>query len=329
VKALVTGGTGFIGSHLVDELLTRNYSVVCTYRKTSDLRWLLNKKVELIETDLSDIDSIKNAIDGVDIIFHVAGSVRALDYQGFLQGNLAPTKNIIDAVLTSKIELKRFVYVSSQTVAGPAPSPDAPLDENTICNPITDYAKSKKAAEDFVIQNKDELPITIIRPPGVFGPRDTAIFSLFKIISLRVAPHFGFTEKYVSLINGMDLSRGIAMSAVSEKTIGEIYYLAYDEYFSYSELFSYVRKALGQRKTLDIKLPESLVLTVGYITEFFGRITKSPPVFNYDKAKDFIQEYWICKSDKAKRDFGFEAKIGMEEAIKKTVNWYIKQGWIN
>jgi len=329
VKALVTGATGFIGSHLVDELLSRNYSVVCTYRKTSDLRWLLNKKAELIETDLSSIDSIKAALDGVDFVFHSAGSVRALNYDGFLMGNLTPTKNIIDALMTSKNDLKRFVYISSQTVAGPAPSPETPLDESTICNPITDYAKSKKAAEDFVIQNKDNLPVTIIRPPGVFGPRDTAIFSLFKILSLHIAPHFGFNEKYVSLINAMDLARGIALAAESEKTISEIYFLAYDEYFSYSELFAYVKKALNNRSTFDIKLPETLVLTVGYITEFIGRIIQSPPVFNYDKAKDFIQNYWICKSDKAKKDFGFCPTINMEEAIKITVDWYIKQGWMH
>jgi dihydroflavonol-4-reductase len=328
LKALVTGATGFIGSHLADELLLRGYDVRCTYRKTSNLQWLINKNIELVEADLYNINSIKEAIKGVDLIFHSAGSVRAKDYNDFLKGNLTPTKNLIDAAISSGIQLKRFVYISSQTVAGPAKSPESPLTEETECFPITDYAKSKKAAEDFVIKNIDNLPVTIIRPPGVFGPRDTAIFALFKILSLRIAPFFGFSDKYVSLINSMDLAKGIAMAAESDKTIGEIYYLAYDKYFSYRELFSYVQNAMQGRKAINIRLPESLVLTAGFLTEVFGKIIKSPPVFNYDKAKDFIQDYWICSSEKAKKDFGFKTELTMKTAIEETVNWYIKHGWM-
>lgn len=328
LKALITGATGFIGSHLADELLSRGYSLRCSYRKTSDLRWLKGKDIELIETDLYDMESVKQAIKDVDYIFHSAGAVKAINYNGFLRGNLVPTKNLIDACLQSNIKLKRFVYISSQTVVGPASSPDLPLDENTKYNPITDYGKSKKASEEFVVKHKDNLPITIIRPPGVFGPRDTAIYSLFKIVSLHIAPYFGMTDKYVSLINAYDLARGIAMAAESEKAIGEIYFLAYDEYFSYRELFNHVKNAMAGRKVINLRIPESVILAAGFLTEMIGKITKSPPVFNYDKGIDFIQTYWICKSDKARRDFGFKPNRSMESAIKETVDWYKQQGWI-
>lgn len=327
-SALVTGATGFIGSHLAEELLSRAYQVRCTYRKTSNLQWLYEKNFELIETNLFDKDSIKRSLEGVDYIFHSAGLVSAWDYDGYLQGNLLPTENIIDSIIEEGMDIDRFVYVSSQTVTGPSSSYDKPMTEDALCKPISAYAKSKLKAEEYVFSKKEELPVTVIRPPGVFGPRDTAIFSLFKIISMHIAPYFGFSDKYVSLAYVKDLVKGMADSIEFENTKGEIYFIAYDEFFSYRDLFKYVKNALDNRYAIDLKLPEIGVKYAGYISELFGRLSKKPPVFNYDKGRDFVQNYWTCSVDKAKKDFRYKASTTIDEAIKETADWYIEKGWM-
>lgn len=327
-NALVTGATGFIGSHIADELLARGYKVRCTYRKTSDLRWIKGKNFELHETDLYDKDSIKAALQGIDFVFHAAGSVRAWNYEGYLNGNLIPTKNILESCLEESIDLKRFVYVSSQTVTGPSKSYDKPMKEEDASKPISPYAKSKKAAEEFVLKNSKNLPVTIIRPPGVFGPRDTAIYSLFRIISMHIAPYFGFSDKYVSLIYVKDLARGTINAAEFENTKGQIYFLAYDDFFSYRDLFDHVKSSMNGRFTFNVILPEIIVKYSGYVSELFGRLKKDPPVFNYYKGQDFVQKYWTCSVEKAKKDFNFEIKYPIDKAIKETTDWYLSEGWL-
>ena len=328
MKFLVTGASGFIGSHISDDLLNRGYEVRCIIRKTSNLRWLKGKNIELVEASLDNKESLMNAVGGVDSIIHSAGLTAAKNYDEFLRGNRDGTKNLISVASEYSPNIQRFLYVSSQTVVGPSKSIEHPMDESSPCNPITSYGKSKREAELEVLKLKDKLPITIIRPPAVYGPRDTASFDIFKTIYKGLAPLIGMKPKYASIIHSGDLSRGIIDAAISEKSIGEIYFITSEQFYTWDQINATIIKAFNDKKTLKLKIPHSIVLSIGAISGALGKFSKKPPVFNYEKGIDFIQNFWTCSVEKAKKDLNFSQKISLEDGMRDTAIWYIENGWL-
>ncbi len=327
-KALVTGATGFIGSHIADLLFERGYEVRCIIRKSSNLRWLAGKPYELIEASLNEPASLEKAAEGVDFIFHSAGLTAAKNYDEFLRGNRDGTRNLLEAASKASPDLQRFLFVSSQTAAGPSESLEHPIDEEAPCRPITSYGKSKKAAEDEVEKFSDSFPVTIVRPSAVYGPRDTAIFDVFKAVNAGLGTLIGFKPKYVNLVHSEDLARGIVDAAESGNTIGKTYFVSSNEFYNWHQLMDVMKDAFGKKKLLKIKLPHSLVLGLAALSGLLGKLSSKPPVFNYEKGIDFIQEYWTCSTGRAKADFGYQQKMSIESGMKNTVGWYRDNNWL-
>jgi len=328
VKVLVTGATGFIGSHVADKLLAKGYDVRCIARKTSNLRWLDGKNFEIVEASLDNPESLIKAVEGVDYVYHVAGLTFARNYEEFLKGNRDATANLISVVEKHAPNIKRFLFVSSQTVVGPAKSLYEPVDETTPRNPITSYGRSKKEAEDVVLSYKDKIPFTIVRAPAVYGPRDTAIYDIFRTVKMGLGTMVGFRDKYISLIHSEDLSRGIIEAAESEKTKDEIYFVSSEEFYTWKQLINIIAEKMNKKFVLKIRLPHFIVLTVAAISEFLGKFSDKPPVFNYEKGIDFIQDYWICSTEKAKRDFGYRQMMSIEDGMQNTIEWYKQNKWL-
>lgn len=328
MKALVTGGTGFIGSHVVDKLLAKGIEVRCIARRTSNLRWLEGKPVEIVSADFSDKESLKKAVQGVDYVYQIGGLTAAKDFDEFLRGNRDATRNIIDASYEVNPGLKRFLFVSSQTVCGPSPSLENPIVETVECKPITSYGKSKLAAEQEVLKFRGKLPFTIVRAPAVYGPRDTAIFSVFKAVKMGLGTIVGFNEKYVSLIHSDDLSRGIIEAAESDNTKDQIYFVSSEKLYTWPYLISTMKEKMGKKFVITLRLPHPVVLTVAGISEFFGKFSSKPPVFNYEKGIDFIQTYWTCSTKKAMNDFGYSQKMSVEDGMADTIKWYKENKWL-
>ena len=329
LKVLVTGATGFIGSHLVDELLKLNFQITCLVRKTSNLKWLKGKDVKLIESNLSDSDTYSSELKDIDMIFHVAGVTFAKRKEDFLIGNHHETKILLETVKQHAKQLKRFVFVSSQTVAGPSESLKNPKNELSICNPLTTYGKSKKLAEDEVMKFSNDFPVTVLRASAVYGPRDSAIYAVFKSVKIGIATIVGVRKpKYVNLIHSKDLIDGIIKASLSEKAIGQIYFLASDEIYTWDKLIPIIAEKMSKKYYLTIRFPHFLVLLSAGISELFSKFSKKPSVFNYEKGIDFIQDYWTCSVEKAKADFGFKQNVTIEDGITQTINWYKDNKWL-
>ncbi len=328
MKVLVTGATGFVGSHVAEKLLAKGYEVRCIVRKTSNLRWVEGKDFELITASLFDIEGLEKAVEGVDYIYHVAGNTSAKDFEGYMRGNCQGTKNLVEAALKKTNNLQRFLYVSSQTAVGPSISLEEPKTEDMPMNPLTNYGRSKKASEKMLASYTMKLPFTIVRPPAVYGPRDTEIFSIFKMIKWGLATYMGFDEKYVSLIHSEDLSRGIIEAAESQTTLGKTYFVSSDEFYTWGRIYNAMKEAFGKKLLLSLKLPHPLVLGAGRISELFGKLSPKPPVFNYEKGIDFIQPYWICSTESAHKDFNYSQQVSLEEGVKITIDWYKKMKWL-
>ncbi len=324
--SVVTGGTGFVGSHLVDLLLREGHTVKCIVRKTSNLRWLKNKDVEITDSGLYDKEKLKEILKDADYLFHVAGVVKAKTWQEYYEGNVTPAKNLLETLAEVNPQIKRVIIVSSQTVAGPSKT-EKPVTEDMQPSPITRYGKSKLEEEKVALSFSEKLPVTIVRPPAVYGERDTEIYLFFKTYKSGLMTKVGFNRKLVSIINVKDLVRGIYLAATSEKAKGEIYFITSEKFYDWDEIGDATAKAFG-KKAIKIALPHFLVYTVAVFAEFFSLFSSKAATFNIEKARDFVQQYWICSGGKAKRDFGFTQKISLEEGIRQTIDWYKKENWL-
>ena len=332
MKVLVTGATGFIGSFVAEKLLAKGYTVRCIVRKTSNLRWLEGKNFEFIEGSLKDKASLEKAVEGVDYVYHIAGNTSAKNLDGYMKGNCEGTINLLEAVISKAPNIKRFLYVSSQTASGPALAADKPTEVDMPMNPITDYGISKKQAEEAIHSYSKnytgKLPFTIVRPPAVYGPRDTEIYSIFKMIKSGFIAYMGFNHKLVSIVHVDDLSDGIIAAAESNNTIGKTYFVSSEIFYDWKDVYQIMKQELGKKFVISIHLPHSLVLAAGAISGFFGYFSKKPPVFNYQKGIDFIQQYWICSVKKSTEDFGYRQKVSIEQGIADTVKWYKDMKWL-
>jgi dihydroflavonol-4-reductase len=326
VIALVTGATGFIGSHLVDLLLKQKYAVRVLLRKTSDTAWLQGLPLEYVYGDLFDKDALRRAVADVDYVYHSAGVTKAKTAEEYFRGNTEGVKNMLDAVSRHNAGLKRFVQISSQTATGPSPG-ITPVTEETTPHPITTYGRSKLKAEQVCAESQGTIPITIVRPPAVYGPRDKDIYEFFNTMSKGLQPMVGLKEKFVSLIHVGDLVRGLVLAAESPKAIGQTYFISSSQVYGWKEIGEVTRRIIGKR-AFRIKIPEAGVYTIAAFSELFGLLSKKPVLINFEKARDMVQDYWTCDSSKAKRDFGYVQEIPLEEGIRDTVEWYRSKGWL-
>jgi nucleoside-diphosphate-sugar epimerase len=324
--ALVTGANGFVGSHLIDYLLSKNFMVKCLVRKTSNLRWLEGKEVEIFKCGLFDRDGIKTAMEDVNYVFHVAGVVKAKNNEGYFKGNVDATRILLETAEKNKQNIKRFVVVSSQTVTGPSYD-GKPVNEKTECRPLTTYAKSKFEQEKLVLSYSEKIPVTICRAPAIYGERDTEIFIYFQTFSKGLTSLIGFDKKVLSLLHVADLAEGLYLAAISDKSIGEIYFISSEKFYTWDEVGAVTSKELN-KKALKIRIPHFVVYTVAAIAQFFAMFSSKPATLNIEKAKDLTQHAWICDTSKAVNDFGYTQNVSIEEGIKRTCEWYKKMKWI-
>ena len=327
MKALVTGGTGFIGSHLVELLMDHGYTVRCLIRKTSDTKWLKGLNVEFTEGGLFDHNSLRAAVSGVDLIFHSAGVTKAKKKEEYFSGNADGTKNLLKAVRDANPQLKRFIHISSQTAVGPSQT-KTPITEDVIAQPITTYGESKWKAEKECHAMMEDLPITIVRPPAVFGPRDKDVFEYFNTMNKGLQASVGLHDKFVSLIHVTDLVRGFLLAGESEVATGKTYFIASSKVYNWKEIGEVTRRVLN-RKTISLRIPEFGVYALAAVAEFMALFSSSPALINFEKARDMVQDFWTCDSSKAEQDFEFKQQISLEEGIRSTIEWYRTHGWLS
>lgn len=326
LKALVTGANGFVGSHLVETLLSRGYRVGCLVRRTSNLRWLEGLKVDFVYGELTDKESLKRAVADKDLTFHLGGLTKAKAKEDFYRVNHLGTKNLVEAVYESHPGIKRLAYVSSQAAVGPGKDMTS-LDEEAPCHPITDYGKSKLLGEETVLSYKDKLPITIIRPPAIYGPRDTEIFLFIKLVKTHIKPLFGFGESYLSIVYVKDLVRGICMAAESQKSVGQTYFIANEAPPSFSEALEGIQKAL-KVKTITVRIPIPLFVFAAFLSQLFSKLKGEAASFNSQKAREISSKFWICDVSKAEKELGFTPKYSLEQGLTETVDWYRQNNWL-
>ncbi|HTY58559.1 MAG TPA: NAD-dependent epimerase/dehydratase family protein [Bacteroidota bacterium] len=326
MKVLVTGGTGFIGSHLVERLLDRGYEVMCIAKDALNARLLESRGCRVVIGDLNTPGSWEQLLDGVETVYHVAGVTRCRVPAEYYEGNYMATKQVVDTCAAVSPGLRHFVYVSSQTAIGPSLG-GFPIGEETPYHPVSDYGKSKMLAELEVLRASDRLPVTIVRPSAVYGPRERDMYDYIRTIKHGLQLLIGFHDKIMSLIHVQDLVNGIMLAGESAVSSGKKYFLGSEVYYSYAEIGSTIARVV-HRHPLSIRLPHCLVWSVGAVSTAIGKLSGQQVFLNIEKAREVVQPAWTCSVAKAKRELGFRQNVSLEEGMRQTYNWYVENGWM-
>ncbi len=325
MRALVTGGTGFIGSHMVELLLELGWEVVCPVRKTNAVRHLAGIGIRAVPMDA--LAGLIRSGPPFNYVIHLAGNVAGSDYESLHRDNVHLTASLLNLLLNSphRESLRKFVLVSSQAAGGPSPADGAPLRECDPPRPVSLYGKSKLEAERVVMNYAGSIPVTIVRPATVFGPRDPNVLFLFRAARYGLALCVAGPDRLMSLVFVSDLVRGIAAAALSPESAGETYFMANAEPVVSRQFCVNLAGVMG-RRAVPVPLPVAAWKAVAFVGELTGKLKGSPSVLCYDKLTDMVQSAWVCSVEKARDQLEWEAETPVEEAIARTAQWYQEHG---
>lgn len=320
---LITGGTGFIGSHLVEAVCARGEPVRCLIRHDSFKRrpFAFPAEAELAVGDLVSGEGVRDAIEGADTVIHLAGVTKALSTSEFYSGNVRATENLARAVAGRGV---RLVHVSSLAAIGPSID-GRPVSDDAEPRPVTHYGMSKLEGER--IARALVADAVIVRPAVVYGPRDTGVLQMFRSISRGFVLEISGGERWFQAIYVKDLADGLLAAACTPQAGGRAYFLAHAKAVSWSELSSAAARVMRKR-TRVLRIPSPLAYAVGGFAEVCSRLTGKPTIISRDKVKEAQCRHWTCDTSRAAQELGFEARTPLALGLAQTLAWYKEARWL-
>jgi nucleoside-diphosphate-sugar epimerase len=336
-RTLITGATGFVGANLAEHLHRLGWEVRCLVRDPARANHLRQLGLELAPGQLDDSDSLRRAVQNVDVVFHAAGRVHALGEEQFTADNVAGTRGVAQACAAAT-QPPTMIFISSLAAAGPSVL-GQPRREGDIDQPISAYGRSKLAAERAAADLAGVVPLSIIRPPIIFGPRDRSSLSLFRSVYLsRLHAVPGRRKFPVSLVHVSDLcdalvriaERGVRVTP-SDNGQPDIapasYYVAAERTVMYGDLGRLVAQAVGRRVAVT-PVPKFVFWMVGGMVEVLGRLRGRPGLLNLDKIREAMAPGWECSDEKLRRELGYLPGAKLEDRFVETARWYRENGWL-
>lgn len=317
---LITGATGFVGSHLVEALATRGIRARALVRASSDTSLLEEHGFERVVGSLDDAGSLRRAVAGAGTVLHLAAATRALDAAAFHRVNAEGTAKLV-AALRAEDGNRRLVYLSSMAAVGPAR--DRPVRPDDEPRPLTAYGRSKLAGERAVLEGVGDA--AVIRAPAVYGPGDRDLLPFFRLARLGILPMVGRPDRQVQLIHVTDLASAIIAAAEARHATGT-YHVAEPRPYAWDAVLTMVGAAVG-RRAIRVPIPAAGLKLAAAVSEGVARLTRRPVIFDRAKAKELLVE-WLCDTAAARRELGFEATVPLAEGLPATVAWYRAQGWL-
>jgi dihydroflavonol-4-reductase len=324
-SALITGATGFVGSHLAEHLTDEGWRLRALVRPTSARDLIDRLGVEPCIGDLTSAGAIRGAAEGVDTVYHLAAVTFAPDEESYQRANAAGTQTLVDAVLACAERPRRLVYLSSYAACGPATNDAARRTDETPA-PISSYGRSKLEGERIVeAAAREGIEVVVVRAPAVYGPGDRALLSYFQLVRWGLAPSpAGSERRRLHMIYAPDLARALGRAAVVEPGI---YPVAEPVEHPWPELIATIARAM-ERRPVRLSLPTGAVRAAAALTESFGRLAGRTPAFNREKAEEMLAEAWTCDLSGSAALLSPADATPLAEGIARTVQWYKRQRWL-
>jgi nucleoside-diphosphate-sugar epimerase len=324
---------------LASALLQRGNEVKCLVRPTSNSQHLEEMGAQLVEGDVTSPESVRAAVKNVDYVYHLAGAVKALTPRLMWQSNTTGTQTVVDAC-AARTTPPTLLHVSSIAAAGPSTSSDQPKRECDPCRPVSRYGRSKRGGEVAAAKVAGRMPVTIVRPPVVFGPRDGATLALFRPIRSHGVLTVPDSRKHrYSFIHSDDLVDALILSAEEGNRISfpedgtegfgqGCYFVGYDPPVTYVEFGNIVARAVGRERVRSVRVHKYFVRSAGRIVDVYAQVRRQPHIFSFDKAKEAVAGSWTCSSDLIGTECGFRPAHSLEERISETADWLFEHGWL-
>ena len=325
MKIGITGATGFIGSHLAEELLHRGHEVTCLTRPSSNLRWLRHLDVEIIQASAFRPDELGRFVRGTDAIVHTAGSKFAATREEFRRSNERLTGALLDAIERYDPGIRRFVYLSSMAVTGPSPE-GRPIAEDEPPRPLSSYGESKLRTEILISRRAALVPSTIIRPPGVYGPRDSDLLPVFQMARRGILLVTG-RRSTVDLVYVKNLVRAIRLATETEGGVNRTYHVADAHPYTWEGLAGHLGACLG-RCPLTVAVPGALLWAVGWVAQRAARLAGAEAKLNDQKVREMRARHWRISWERAREELGYVPPYDVEQAVGETLEWYRAHRWL-
>lgn len=323
MNAFVTGGTGFVGAHLVQALRARGDRVTCLVRSPEKAKRLGWTDVRMVRGDLDDARGLAEGCADADVVYHVAGRIAARNLNEFLAANRDGTRHVQEAAQASP-RRPRLVLVSSQAAGGPNPR-GAPSDESAPPAPVTDYGRSKLAAEEVVRSGSG--PWSIVRPPVVYGEHDTETLKLFRLARTGIGAVFGDGGQELSVIYAGDLAQALIAAGTNPGTLGGTYYVCHPEVHTSRSLVLAIGRAVGKIPVV-VPIPGALARALLWVTGSGAALLGRATILTSDKAHEFLAPAWTCRADRMTQATGWRAQTDLATGLAKAVTWYRTERWL-
>ena len=322
---LITGATGFVGSHVIEVSSGYKFQVRALVRKPTDAERLAAAGIECVIGSLEDAESLQKAVAGTTAVLHLAAATRARTPAEYQRANVAGTQAVIDAMLAAEPRPMRLIYLSSLAAVGP-PVAGRPVTRDDVPRPLTTYGRTKLAGEKVCEVAADRFQVAVLRAPAVYGPRDRDVFEFFRLANRGIVPLPRAATGRLQMIHVRDLARSLLLAATSSAARG-VYHVAEADSYGWEEMARMVGKALGKQVRVP-RIPTPVIVAAAALNEtIFGLMGRST-IFNREKADELTVPGWLCETELARRDFGFEAHIPLQEGFNETANWYKLNGWL-
>ena len=330
MKILITGASGFIGSFIVEEALKRGFETWAAVRKSSSREYLKDKRINFIELNLSSKEQLVKQLEGhvFDYVVHAAGVTKCLNKQDFRRINTEGTKNLVEALLELQMPLKRFVFVSSLSVYGAIreQQPYEEIRETDTPLPNTEYGKSKLAAEQF-LEKLSGFPYVILRPTGVYGPREKDYFIMAKSIKQHSDFAVGYKRQDITFVYVSDVVQAVFLAAEKGQT-GRKYFLSDGEVYQSTTFSDLIHEELGRPWWIRITAPVWVLRVVTFFGEYVGRLTGKVTALNNDKYNILKQRNWRCDIQPAIDELGYKPEVQLREGVHRAITWYKENRWL-
>ena len=326
---LITGASGFIVSFIVEEALSRGFEVWAAVRKSSSHQFLKDERIHFIELNLSSQEALHQQLAGhqFDYVVHAAGVTKCLDKRDFFRINTEGTKHLVSALLALRMPLRRFVYISSLSIMGAIreQQPYEEIRESDTPRPNTAYGESKLLAEQWL--DTQPIPYIILRPTGVYGPRERDYFMMAKSIQSHTDFAVGFQQQDITFVYVSDVVQAVFLALEKGKT-GRRYFLSDGEVYQSAAFSNYIRRELGNPWWIRITAPLWLLRVITFVGEYVGRLTGKVTALNNDKYYIMRQRNWRCDITPARQELGYEPQVKLEEGVRRSIKWYRENGWL-
>lgn len=331
MKILITGASGFIGSFIVEEALRRGFETWAAVRKSSSREWLKDERINFIELNLSSKAQLVEQLKGkaFDYVVHAAGVTKCLNKADFRRINTEGTKNLVDALIETGMPLKRLVFVSSLSVFGAIKEqqPYEEIRESDMPQPNTEYGRSKLAAEQYLDSLGSHIPYIILRPTGVYGPKEKDYYIMAKSIKQHSDFAVGYRQQDITFVYVEDVVQAIFL-ALEKGENGRKYFLSDGQVYQSATFSKLIHEALGRPWWIRLTVPEWVLRIVTFCGEYTGRMTGKVTALNNDKYNILRQRNWRCDIEPARKELGYQPKVMLDEGVKRTIKWYQEHGWL-